>query len=66
MKLARFVLSNVKQSLYRSEQALRFFQEVKVPRFQDNQHMKVARLSALCTSCLTPQKIFLVLIFVRG
>jgi len=25
------------------------FQEVEAPRFQDNRHMKVARLSALCT-----------------
>jgi hypothetical protein len=25
------------------------FQEVEAPSFQDNRHMKVARLSALCT-----------------
>ena len=26
------------------------FQEVETPRFQDNRHMKVVRLSALCTA----------------
>jgi hypothetical protein len=30
------------------------FQEVEVPRFQDNRHMKVVRLSALCTGRLYP------------
>jgi hypothetical protein len=37
------------------------FQEVKALRFLDGRHMKVVRLSALHTSCLYPQEIFLVL-----
>jgi hypothetical protein len=54
-----------KQSHYRPGQALNF-QEVEVPRFQDNRHMKVIRLSVLRTGRLYCQEIFLVLISVRG
>ena len=55
----------VKQSHYRPKQALSF-QELEAPRFEDNRHMKVVRLSALCTGRLYPQEIYLVLISVRG
>jgi hypothetical protein len=55
----------VKQSHYRPGRPWGF-QEFEDPRFQDNQHMKVVRLSALRTGRLYPQETFLVLIYVRG
>jgi hypothetical protein len=39
---------------------------VEAPKFQENQHMKVARLSAQRNSRLYPQEIFPVLISVTG
>jgi len=49
-----------KQSHYRP------LQEVETPRFQDNQHMKVVKLSALRTGRLYPRETFLLLISIRG
>jgi len=42
------------------------FQDGEVPRFRDNRHVHVVRLSAIVTGRLYPQKIFLVPIFVRS
>jgi hypothetical protein len=44
----------VKQSHYRPGEALKEFQEVEAPRFQDNWYMKVLKLSALFTGRLYP------------
>jgi len=50
--LVTIILVKVKQSHYRN----RGFREVDVHRIQDNQHMKVVRLSALCNGCLYPPR----------
>jgi hypothetical protein len=46
VRLRKYGTVKVKKSLYRAGQALR------VPRFQDNRHMKVVRLSAQSTGHL--------------
>ena len=58
-----FPTIKVKQSHYRPGQACN---GIEAPRFQDNRHKKVARLSALRTGRLYPQELFLVLISVTG
>jgi hypothetical protein len=42
------------------------FPDVEAPEFLDNLHMKVVRLSALCTGRLYPQEGFLVVLSVAG
>jgi hypothetical protein len=61
MYLFIYLYIKVKQSHYRPWG----FQEVEAPRFQDNRHTKVLRLSTLYTGRLYPREIFLVLISVR-
>ena len=59
------LMTKTKQSNYRPGRPWGF-QEVEAPRFQDSQHMKVVRWSALRTGRFYPQEIFLVLISLRG
>jgi len=59
------VKAKVKESLHRPEQALKDSMEMRLPEFLDNPHMKVEKLSALCTGCLYPQEMPLVLISVQ-
>jgi hypothetical protein len=61
-----FVRLKINQSHYRPVDRSWGFQEVEAPRFQNSQHMKVARLSALRTGSLYPQEIFQVPFSVRG
>jgi hypothetical protein len=53
-------------SRYRPEQVLGGSRSLKLLEILDNRHMKVVKLSALCTGRLYPQEVFLVLISVRG
>ena len=55
----------LKQYLYTPGQAQRV-PGIQVPRFYDNQHIKVVRLSAIWIGRLYPKEIFMVLISVRG
>jgi hypothetical protein len=53
VELRLFIVKvKVKQSHYRPG-------EIEAPGFQDSRHMKVVRLSALCTGRLYPQETFL-------
>ena len=54
-----------KQSLYRPGRPWGF-QEVEASRFHYIRHIKIVRLSAVCTGRLYPQEIFLILISARG
>jgi hypothetical protein len=58
------VRKRVKQSHYRPGRPWGFH-EVQTPRYQDNWHINVVRLSALGTGCLYRQEVFLVLISVK-
>jgi hypothetical protein len=62
----RVLRVKVKESPCRPGQGPIGFQEVEGPRFQDNERMKVIKLSTLRTGRLYHQELFLVLISVRG
>ena len=62
---AKSNLRHIKLSLYRPRQAPLGYRRLRLQEFLDR-HMKVARLSALCTGCLYPQEIPLIHICVRG
>ena len=61
-KLCYVTRRRVKQSLYRPLG----FQDVEAAIFEDNQHIKVVRLSTLRIGCLYPPQIFLLLTAVIG
>jgi len=47
----------LKLLLYRAGQAFRVPRQLRLPQVPDNPHMKVGRLSALCTGCIYPEEI---------
>ena len=59
------VKAKVKASLQWPGQALKDSKKLRLPEFLAGPHMKVEKLSALCTGCLYPKEVPLVLISVN-